>query len=140
GPVVHHRAGPAGAVEPGVQVPQLLVADADRERTHPHHRLPRPGPVPGANDKVHSYRPRAGPGAATEVGMEFGWSEAEKAYRAELRSFIEQERPGWREDPQHRRVITAEEKAAVRDFTGKLAERGWLTPSWPVEYGGNGQT
>ena len=72
--------------------------------------------------------------------MEFGWTAAEVEYRQALRTFLEQERPGWRENPVHRRVVTPQEKAAVREFTGKLAERRWLTPSWPTEYGGSGQT
>jgi alkylation response protein AidB-like acyl-CoA dehydrogenase len=72
--------------------------------------------------------------------MEFGWTTAEVEYREALRTFLAEERPGWRDNPVHRRVVTAEEKAAVRDFTGKLAERSWLTPSWPIEYGGSGQT
>jgi len=72
--------------------------------------------------------------------MEFGWSPAEVEYRERLRSFLDDERPGWRDHPIHRRVVSGEEKSAVRAFTGKLAERGWLTPGWPTEYGGGGQT
>jgi len=72
--------------------------------------------------------------------MEFGWSEAEVEYRSALRKFLDDEVPGWREEPRHRRVITPEEKARVLDFTAKLAERGWLTPSWPKEYGGSGHS
>jgi alkylation response protein AidB-like acyl-CoA dehydrogenase len=72
--------------------------------------------------------------------VEFGWSEAEQEYRRQLRTFLDAERPGWRDNPRHRRVISAEEKANVLDFTRKLAARKWLTPAWPVEYGGTGQT
>jgi len=72
--------------------------------------------------------------------MEFGWSDTERKYREALREFIDREAPGWRETPVHRRVITAEDKARVKDFTAKLAERGWLTPSWPTEYGGEDQS
>ncbi|MEU7813894.1 acyl-CoA dehydrogenase family protein [Pseudonocardia sp. NPDC049154] len=72
--------------------------------------------------------------------MEFGWSETEQKYRAELRAFIDAEVPGWRANPVHKRVITPEEKARVVDFTHKLAERGWLTPAWPKEYGGGEQS
>jgi alkylation response protein AidB-like acyl-CoA dehydrogenase len=72
--------------------------------------------------------------------MEFGWSETEREYRAALRDFIDREVPGWRETPVHRRVLTPEDKARVTDFTAKLAERGWLTPSWPREYGGEEQS
>jgi alkylation response protein AidB-like acyl-CoA dehydrogenase len=72
--------------------------------------------------------------------MEFGWTEGDVEYRRALRSFIDAERPGWRDEPRHRRVITAEEKADVVDFVKKLADRDWFTPAWPEEYGGRGQT
>jgi alkylation response protein AidB-like acyl-CoA dehydrogenase len=72
--------------------------------------------------------------------MEFGWSETEQEYRGALREFVDREAPGWRDVPVHRRVITAEDKARVTDFTAKLAERGWLTPNWPAEYGGGEQS
>ncbi|MET0580273.1 MAG: acyl-CoA dehydrogenase family protein, partial [Ilumatobacteraceae bacterium] len=72
--------------------------------------------------------------------MEFDWTTAESAYREQLRAFLSEERPGWREDPRHRRVLTAEDKAEVVDFTRKLAARKWLTSAWPEEYGGTGQT
>jgi alkylation response protein AidB-like acyl-CoA dehydrogenase len=72
--------------------------------------------------------------------MEFEWSETEVAYRRDLRQFLDEQRPGWRDAPQHRRVVTAEEKGAVVEFVRELAARGWFTPSWPEEYGGSGQT
>lgn len=72
--------------------------------------------------------------------MEFGWSDDEVEFRAELRGFLDDELPGWREDPRHRPVITADDKAQVAAFTAKLADRKWLTPSWPPEYGGSGHT
>jgi hypothetical protein len=39
--------------------------------------------------------------------MEFGWSDDEIAYRGDLRQFLDEQRPGWREAPRHRRVVTA---------------------------------
>jgi alkylation response protein AidB-like acyl-CoA dehydrogenase len=68
--------------------------------------------------------------------MEFGWSATGLDYRAALREFVNQEVPGWRETPVHRRVITPEDKARVTGFTAKLAQRGWLTANWPKEFGG----
>ena len=53
--------------------------------------------------------------------MEFGWSDLDIAYRAELRTFLDDQRPGWRESPQHRRVVTAEEKAGCAYANRKLA-------------------
>lgn len=67
--------------------------------------------------------------------MEFGWSPADEAFRAELRSFLAATLPpGWIEreaDPSE-----AEHVAFSRQYTKQLAERGWLTPHWPRQYGG----
>jgi alkylation response protein AidB-like acyl-CoA dehydrogenase len=65
--------------------------------------------------------------------MEFEWSDEEQSLRAELRAFLDEELPAdWDlntpgEDPSS--VFT-------REMAGKLADRGWLTPHWPAEYGG----
>jgi alkylation response protein AidB-like acyl-CoA dehydrogenase len=53
--------------------------------------------------------------------MEFRFSPEDEAFRKEVRAFIHQELPRAREG---------------ESFTNKLAERGWLTMSWPREYGG----
>lgn len=67
--------------------------------------------------------------------MEFGWDEEHSAYRAELVTFLEDELPAhW-----HGETAILGSKANTkysRRFAGLLAERGWLTPHWPAEYGG----
>ncbi|MGE5596262.1 MAG: acyl-CoA dehydrogenase family protein [Hyphomicrobiales bacterium] len=55
--------------------------------------------------------------------MEFRFTPEEEAFRAEVRAFIRAELP---------------KVAEGESFTKKLAERGWLTMSWPKEYGGQG--
>lgn len=55
--------------------------------------------------------------------MEFRFSPEDEAFRAEVRAFIRAEWGPGRD---------------ARSFTRKLAERGWLTMSWPREYGGQG--
>ncbi len=53
--------------------------------------------------------------------MDFRLSPEDEAYRAEIRAFIQE---------------TLSDSRDTRSFVNKLAERGWLTQSWPKEYGG----
>ncbi len=53
--------------------------------------------------------------------MQFHFTPGQEAFRTEVRSFIAQELPKARDG---------------ESFTKKLAARGWLTMSWPKEYGG----
>ncbi len=55
--------------------------------------------------------------------MEFRFSDEDEAFRQEVRAFIRAELPKAREG---------------ESFTKKLAAKGWLTMSWPREYGGQG--
>jgi len=55
--------------------------------------------------------------------MEFRFSAEDEAFRQEVRAFIRAELP---------KVSEGE------SFTKKLAAKGWLTMSWPKEYGGQG--
>ena len=67
--------------------------------------------------------------------MDFRFSEADEAFRSEVREFVDQELPwDWRNhtvDPEG-----PEDAALVMDFKRKLAAKGWLTMAWPEEYGG----
>lgn len=67
--------------------------------------------------------------------MEFGWDEDHRSYRAELLSFLEAELPDhWHGSTA---ILGSEDNAAYsRRFAGLLAERGWLTPHWPHDFGG----
>ena len=53
--------------------------------------------------------------------MEFRFAPEEEAFRTEVRAFIRDEFPKVRQG---------------ESFTKKLAQKGWLTMSWPVEHGG----
>ncbi len=53
--------------------------------------------------------------------MRFRFEPADEAFRAEVRAFIDAELPKMREG---------------ESFTKKLIQKGWLTMSWPKEYGG----
>jgi len=56
-----------------------------------------------------------------------------ETFRAQVRDFFEREYPHELRYPK-RRLRWAE----IRDWTLKLADHGWLAPSWPTRYGGMG--
>jgi alkylation response protein AidB-like acyl-CoA dehydrogenase len=69
--------------------------------------------------------------------MEFGWSQEQADFRTEVRAFINANLPAdwWS------RVPGEEPYSQVTlEFCRRLGARGWLTPQWPVEYGGAGDT
>ena len=72
--------------------------------------------------------------------MDFDFGEKEEAARREIREFVRQELPpGWL-------MGRLEEESRDEDWefamsiSRKLSKRGWLTMSWPKEYGGKGAT
>jgi alkylation response protein AidB-like acyl-CoA dehydrogenase len=68
--------------------------------------------------------------------VEFDWSPEDAEHRRELRAFLERELPDdWDELSKHGPGSDAQADFS-REFCSKLAERGWLTQHWPVEYGG----
>ncbi|MFE3176726.1 acyl-CoA dehydrogenase family protein [Amycolatopsis sp. NPDC059090] len=69
--------------------------------------------------------------------MEFAWDRADVAFRRELGDFLDRELAGW--DRSETGLGSAVYSDFSRGFVGRLAEKGWLTPHWPREYGGGGQ-
>jgi len=66
--------------------------------------------------------------------MDYRFSDEEESFRQEVRTFLRSELPAdWDYDPFE---ITAERWPFAREFTKKLAAKGWIAPAWPVEYGG----
>jgi len=70
--------------------------------------------------------------------MDFKFSEREEALKREIREFAKEELPpGWL-------TVMLEEESRDEDWefamsiSKKLSEKGWLTMSWPEEYGGKG--
>jgi len=79
--------------------------------------------------------------------MDFRFSEQEEAFRREVEDFIKKELPaGWTEENIHwpGGYGTLEESdevgSLVARFSHRLGEKGWLTISWPKEYGGAGRS
>jgi alkylation response protein AidB-like acyl-CoA dehydrogenase len=72
--------------------------------------------------------------------LDFAWSEEDEAFRRELRGFLAETLPSdW--DAIAKDGPGSDAQAAfAREFCPKLAEKGWLTQSWPREYGGRDAT
>lgn len=66
--------------------------------------------------------------------MDFEFDSREQALRDEIRSFLDQELPAW-----WRTMFEDDDRIipATLEICQKLAERGWLTITWPEEYGGS---
>ena len=72
--------------------------------------------------------------------VEFGWSQEDRDFRRELVEFVDETLPAdWEELSQDGPGSEAQAEYS-RAFCAKLAERGWLTPHWPREYGGRDAT
>jgi len=68
--------------------------------------------------------------------LDLRFTEAEEAFRREVRDFVKKELP-----PKYERTVmhggeTEEEWDFVKKFTRKLGEKGWIAIWWPKEYGG----
>jgi len=68
--------------------------------------------------------------------MEFKFTEEHEALRAEVREFLRENLPSTGPGPV--RPTSQEDWEAQMAFNKKLAERKWIAPAWPVEYGGLG--
>lgn len=67
--------------------------------------------------------------------MNFNDTPEEAAFRAEVRDFVEKEGPKGREAAK-----SGERFGGNREWTKTLADRNWIAPAWPKEYGGAGLT
>jgi alkylation response protein AidB-like acyl-CoA dehydrogenase len=69
--------------------------------------------------------------------MDFRFTAQEEAFRTEVHDFIEKECP-----PELRggRMSLFEQIGNLFAWRKKVAEKGWVAPAWPKEYGGAGMT
>ena len=68
--------------------------------------------------------------------MELGWSEADLAFRDEVRRFLERElTPELRRAGRLMTSVYADHDASM-EWQRILHARGWAAPAWPVEHGG----
>ncbi len=70
--------------------------------------------------------------------MDFQFTEAEEAFRRQVREFLAQELPPTWQVRNDREGESNEYFAFSQAFSKKLGERGWLTMAWPEMYGGRG--
>ena len=68
--------------------------------------------------------------------MEFGWSDDDLAFRAELRAFLAETLPPDWDEIAKGGPGSDEQVAFSRRFCPALAARGWLVQHWPPAYGG----
>jgi alkylation response protein AidB-like acyl-CoA dehydrogenase len=68
--------------------------------------------------------------------MDYRFTDEEESFRAEVQTFLRSELPeDWDFDPFE---LTEDKWDFAREFTKKLAGKGWVAPAWPQEYGGQG--
>lgn len=72
--------------------------------------------------------------------MNFEWTEAQQAFRARVRGFIERELPSNFESISLGGPASGALTEFSNSFCAKLAKEGLLVPHWPVEWGGAGAT
>jgi alkylation response protein AidB-like acyl-CoA dehydrogenase len=68
--------------------------------------------------------------------MEFDWTDEQRAYRREIRDFLDANLPENWAEISRRGVAAPEQVEFSRSFCPKLAEAGFLIRHWPSEYGG----
>ncbi len=68
--------------------------------------------------------------------MDFGWSDREQQFRAEVRAFVSSRWSGSQTDDAEGDDSEAAQR--TRRYEQALKEQGWLTMAWPEEYGGLG--
>jgi alkylation response protein AidB-like acyl-CoA dehydrogenase len=69
--------------------------------------------------------------------MDFRFTPEEEAFRAEVHNFIEAECPP---TLRGKDVNFFQELPNLVEWRKKIAEKGWIAPAWPKEYGGAGMT
>lgn len=70
--------------------------------------------------------------------MDFQFSEKEEKLRKEIREFVKQELPPGYSGGTLEEEHSDEDWEFAMSISKKLAKKGWLTMSWPKEYGGMG--
>lgn len=68
--------------------------------------------------------------------MRFTFTPEQEAFRQEVRAFIEAEWPAEKRSDFHQGL----EGPIDRDFSRKMAEKGWIGLTWPKQFGGQGRT
>ena len=72
------------------------------------------------------------------MNFDYQYTEEQETFRVEARAWLEENVPDDMAEPVDRNDLTDEQYAFARDLDVRLAEKGWLSPTMPAEYGGGG--
>ena len=72
--------------------------------------------------------------------MDFRFTPEEETFRHEVRSFLKNNLGEDWQGVTPADYFTPKNWAVIRNLTGKLVDKGWLTMAWPREYGGQGRS
>ena len=70
----------------------------------------------------------------------YQYTEEQEEFRKEVRSWLQENIPDDKRAPVDRNELSDEMYAWWREMHQTLAEKGWLYPTYPKEYGGGGLT
>ena len=70
--------------------------------------------------------------------MDLSFSEKDRAFQAEVRSFLDEAWPQEMRDKQSRSALGKLSKEDLVGWQKRLAAKGWAATNWPKEYGGGG--
>ena len=72
------------------------------------------------------------------MDFQYSYTKEQEEFRKEVRSWLEQNLPESMKAPADPRQLTDEQYRFWRDMHMQLADKGWLYPTYPAEYGGGG--
>ena len=72
------------------------------------------------------------------MDFEIHYTDQQQQFREALRAWLDDNVPKDLDIPPDGRPLDKETQQRVKDFRCKLGEKGWLAPSWPIEWGGGG--
>ena len=72
------------------------------------------------------------------MDFEIHYTDQQQRFREALRAWLDDNVPKDLDIPPDGRPLDKETQQKVKDFRCKLGEKGWLAPSWPLEWGGGG--
>ncbi len=72
------------------------------------------------------------------MDFEIHYTDEQQQFREALRAWLDGNAPRDLAIPPGNTSLDKETQQALRDFRCKLGAKGWLAPSWPIEWGGGG--
>ena len=72
------------------------------------------------------------------MDFEIHYTDEQQRFREALRAWLDHNAPKDLNIPPGSAAMDKDTQQALRDFRQKLGAKGWLAPSWPLEWGGGG--